>query len=442
MSSAPVRANKIRKIVEPACQPVPELVGRQERGLGQAVAPQAAYRRVQLNRNGLRPADLLVLQRKVGNRGVQRMLAKQVEGAKDQQQDEAAYDSGPERESGMVVARAVQPDGGMHDSRPGPAPEAVVQRVLAAPAGATDNMAAIATHRNSIQDSGRTFHSEAEFLGLTAAVIEPKDDAFLTVYGAYVKATKGTDPVAARAAIDALVLAGNAKYAVFVAHVAALRAKYEDISDQLQEYVKGIPVSPGLDDKLMEETARKIRQMAFRADDAAFVRHLYDFQKWIEKETKEGYGYAYNDWLAAKAGEPEPLEAAAPAAQPGVMTVSQLRAVAPIGTTAGQRYTPNVAWHGTHTYHVSVSFSLDVSKANRKLKPPQRKLQITNFHVTYTNNANPDAPDAQKPRYWWRRTGAGTFVYDNASGPGHLAGMLPTAQAAVTATAAAIGCTA
>ena len=41
----------------------------------QAVTPQVAYRRVQLNRDGLRPADLLAFQRAVGNRAVQRMVA-------------------------------------------------------------------------------------------------------------------------------------------------------------------------------------------------------------------------------------------------------------------------------------------------------------------------------------------------------------------------------
>ena len=53
----------------------PELIRRQEQGPAQAVAPQVAYRRVQLNPNGLRSADLLALQRAVGNRSVQRMVA-------------------------------------------------------------------------------------------------------------------------------------------------------------------------------------------------------------------------------------------------------------------------------------------------------------------------------------------------------------------------------
>ena len=54
----------------------------------QDVAPQVAHRRIQLNRDGLRPADLLALQRTVGNRAVQRMLAK----ANDEQQDETAQE--------------------------------------------------------------------------------------------------------------------------------------------------------------------------------------------------------------------------------------------------------------------------------------------------------------------------------------------------------------
>ena len=69
------RANEVQKTIEPVRQPARELIRQQEQGPVQAVAPQVAYRRVQLNRNGLRPADLLALQRTVGNRAVQRMMA-------------------------------------------------------------------------------------------------------------------------------------------------------------------------------------------------------------------------------------------------------------------------------------------------------------------------------------------------------------------------------
>ena len=52
----------------------------------QQVAPQAAYRRAQVDSSGLRPADLLVIQRTVGNRQVQRMMARRVDSANVQQQ--------------------------------------------------------------------------------------------------------------------------------------------------------------------------------------------------------------------------------------------------------------------------------------------------------------------------------------------------------------------
>lgn len=86
MSGAHIRANEVQKTIEPVRQSGQELIRQQEQGPVQAVAPQAAYRRVQLNRNGLRPADMLALQRAVGNRMVQRMVAK----ANEEQQDETA----------------------------------------------------------------------------------------------------------------------------------------------------------------------------------------------------------------------------------------------------------------------------------------------------------------------------------------------------------------
>ena len=74
MSGAHVRANEVQKTLEPVRQPGQELIRQQEQGPVQAVAPQAAFRRVQLNRDGLRPAEILALQRAVGNRQVQRMV--------------------------------------------------------------------------------------------------------------------------------------------------------------------------------------------------------------------------------------------------------------------------------------------------------------------------------------------------------------------------------
>jgi hypothetical protein len=53
----------------------------------QAVASQVAYRRVQVNGNGLTAEDLLALQRAVGNSQVHRMVARRIDHANGQPQD-------------------------------------------------------------------------------------------------------------------------------------------------------------------------------------------------------------------------------------------------------------------------------------------------------------------------------------------------------------------
>lgn len=65
--------------------PEQQLARPDERGPAQVVAPQAAYRRAQVSGNGLKPADLLALQRMVGNRRVQRIVARRVDSTNDQQ---------------------------------------------------------------------------------------------------------------------------------------------------------------------------------------------------------------------------------------------------------------------------------------------------------------------------------------------------------------------
>ena len=50
MSDAHIHANEVQKTIEPVRQPGRELIRQQEQGPVQAVAPQVAYRRVQLNR--------------------------------------------------------------------------------------------------------------------------------------------------------------------------------------------------------------------------------------------------------------------------------------------------------------------------------------------------------------------------------------------------------
>jgi hypothetical protein len=63
------------------------LVRQPEQGPVQQAAPQTAYRRAQVNRNGLTATALLALQRTVGNRQVQRMLMQCIGRANGQQQN-------------------------------------------------------------------------------------------------------------------------------------------------------------------------------------------------------------------------------------------------------------------------------------------------------------------------------------------------------------------
>src|SRR5262245_12749400 len=86
MSQLATYTTDLQKKLELANLPEPKRARQPEQGAGQQVAPQAVYHRAQLNPNGLRPADILALQRTVGNRGMQRILARRVDGATDQQQ--------------------------------------------------------------------------------------------------------------------------------------------------------------------------------------------------------------------------------------------------------------------------------------------------------------------------------------------------------------------
>ena len=90
MNSARMRANETQQKLKPVRQPEREPAQHHEQGRMQAIISQTAYRRAQVNGNGLTAADLLVMQRTVGNRMAQRMLARRVDSANVQQQNALA----------------------------------------------------------------------------------------------------------------------------------------------------------------------------------------------------------------------------------------------------------------------------------------------------------------------------------------------------------------
>ena len=74
-----MRTAMMQRIVE-SLRPLEQKPVRQhEQAPVQAVAPQVAYRRAQVNRDGMTPADVLVIQRTVGNRMVQRVVGTAVQ---------------------------------------------------------------------------------------------------------------------------------------------------------------------------------------------------------------------------------------------------------------------------------------------------------------------------------------------------------------------------
>lgn len=74
MSGTHIQANEAQKKIESVRQPEEAPARQHKQGPAQAMAPQVAYRHAQINRNGLRPADLRALQRTVGNRQVARFI--------------------------------------------------------------------------------------------------------------------------------------------------------------------------------------------------------------------------------------------------------------------------------------------------------------------------------------------------------------------------------
>lgn len=86
MDKRQTRVTKAQKQAEPVQSQEKKPALQREQLPVQAVAPQVAYRRAQVNRIGLRPAHLLALQRTVGNRMVQRVTARRMVNADDQQQ--------------------------------------------------------------------------------------------------------------------------------------------------------------------------------------------------------------------------------------------------------------------------------------------------------------------------------------------------------------------
>lgn len=93
MDKRQLRMAKVQLSIEPLQPQKQEMIRQYEQGAVQQVTPQVAYHRAQLSSNELRPTDLIALQRAVGNSRVQRILARRIDGANDQQVSELAEEN-------------------------------------------------------------------------------------------------------------------------------------------------------------------------------------------------------------------------------------------------------------------------------------------------------------------------------------------------------------
>ena len=93
MNKRQTRLAKVQKEADHQHLPKQQPVQQPEQGPVQSVAPHVAYWRTQVSRSRLRPADLLVLQRTVGNRQVQRIVGQHTDSANGQQLYASAEES-------------------------------------------------------------------------------------------------------------------------------------------------------------------------------------------------------------------------------------------------------------------------------------------------------------------------------------------------------------
>lgn len=312
------------------------------------------------------------------------------------------------------------------------APARVIRRTLA-PAAIAD-FDTVRALLNARQDTGRTFIEECGLLFRISELSTVVVPDLKKQLAAVDKAAQGTDAPALVAAMNRLADTLNPVTDDLMAALTTLRDFYADIGDSLKAHFSGDGLIAGRDQVLLKAAESKIRQANFKEDPDAFVREILAFRKWVQGEE---YAYAYDEFVAAHPVEtPEEQEQAEPAELPaGRTTVLKLRGVAPVGSTAGQRYSSERKMTGCH-YHLSVSYKIIESKANLSAKPSVKQLEVQNFHVSFEPNAG-----GAKTYYWWKRTGAGKFAFDKVAGPPGNAAKRNAADALVASAAPELNCT-
>lgn len=307
--------------------------------------------------------------------------------------------------------------------------DVIIRRSLARVAEGSDT-AAIRVHAKSIQDTGIEWLAEVNHVIAVNKLSAAPVTAISGARSAMIVALKGNDDALKVEKMNALVDLANQHYPRLISEQ---RELYSDMQVELKPVADKIGISPGLDEKVVESAYNKIRLTNLKEADHDFITAVTEFEAWLK--TQEQWNYTFIAWRDDFLGDRATAEEVdAEKTTPGIVTLGQLRQVAPVGTTGGQRYTPEKRFGDTHSWHVSISFEMF---GKLEAKPSKRKIRITSFHASFERRTN-----GVKAYYWWRKTGEGAFVYNERQGQGHLEGMSDLARPAVTAAAEALGCTA
>ena len=312
----------------------------------------------------------------------------------------------------------------------------VVRRKLTEMA-VSDDIAVVKEHVKSTMDTGRTYFEEAKFIYLLNELVATPDTGLRAKCSDFVKANKGSDPAALSAAINALATEANAKYDSLMTALSTLRDDTSDTSDALRSHFSGSVIKVGKDEQMLDQCNLQLRQAVFKEDPFDFVVALATFRDWLKKQD---YKWYFDEF--AEGNRKAIAEDSGPAedeGSPGIVTLAELRKVAPAGTTGGQRYTPDRSL-GAWRYHVSISFKVIDTKANLKLAPTKKKVEISQFHVSFEPSGG-----GAKVFYWWRQQGKkGNYVFNNVAGASASAtvAMRNAADSAVANAAPEVRCTA
>lgn len=163
-----------------------------ERGLAQVVVPQVAYRRAEVSRNELRQADILALQRTVGNRRVQQMIVRCNAAANSQQLNQrviknAKGQTGSAQLAASVPNNAYKPDRQVESQIKqiptfGRNSEALQRQPAAATGAQTEAMPSVAAHKKPWLTAELKRKWIAVVLAEAAPNNQAQEEAFAWVY--------------------------------------------------------------------------------------------------------------------------------------------------------------------------------------------------------------------------------------------------------------------